>query len=778
MQCLFLEERVSAEGYVVLLAETFRSSFQRIQFFLTTIAEPTSRPSLMHEYRMTPFSLGAAVSASIPVSDVICFLDEYVYGFCDEGENSRRARVCAFLEMCMSRYNLARIVIEDARTFVECDNVETAETLLLDPVVRSLCAEPPQIVPVVPHSLLVLRSRAVARRVAERCVLLGFPLQQQYDYERDSGVRNINVMLKTQTKPRPYQIDAVNAAATEGSLRSGCIVLPCGAGKTLVGIMLLCKVKKPTLILCAGSVSVEQWKNQILEFASICAHDTDDEMAAAEKHRSRLEGAARIACLTGKQKDPVTEETDIVLTTYSMLVTAHRAQMRQRAAHASGLADDRHQKRRRANPKEKLFQPYGLLIMDEVHVMPAEAYKESLSLVDAKGVVGLTATYVREDAKIQDLFHLVGPKLYDVSWETLASSGYLANVTCIEVLTPLTRQFSLEYMQRSGEDHTLQQRKMPLLVMLAAANPNKMLCVLELVRRHVADSSKILVFCDHLLLLREYGTLLHAPVICGQTPHRERLMIFSDFQSTSKLNVICLSRVGDVSVNLPSANVVIQVSSHGGSRRQEAQRLGRILRPKARASNGKMVDAWFYTIISTDTLEMAYAAHRTAFLVDQGYTCRIIEFQPDELSNDETDDVAVAAEAGDAVSLKQEKLRSALREKKLQCESLTVPQGSVDARKIEYQLDLLSRVVSNWELEYHSQGLKQASSGHDGFPPDDDANVSEGRDVMEIVPDSDLAAIKREWAGGTRMDQFQFGHSCTSLQGLVSVDENFVYHEL
>ncbi|RNF05052.1 putative DNA repair helicase [Trypanosoma rangeli] len=774
MQCLFLEERVSVEGYVVLLAETFRPAFHTIQSLLTTIAEPTSRPSLMHEYRMTPFSLGTAVSASIPVSDVVGFLDAYVYGFRAEGGNSRRARVCAFVETCMSRYNLARIVIDDTRTFVECENVETAEALLADPVVRSLCAEPPKLVSAADHSIFMLRSRAVARLVAERCVLLGFPLQQQYDYEADESIRNIHIMLKTQTKPRPYQIDAVNAAATGSSLRSGCIVLPCGAGKTLVGIMLLCKVKKPTLILCAGSVSVEQWKNQILEYASICAPGTGEEMTAAERHRSTLEGAARIACLTGKQKDPITEDTDVVLTTYSMLVTAHRAQMRQHAGCAIGSTDDRPQKRRRPNPKEKLFQPYGLLIMDEVHVMPAEAYKESLGLVDAKGVVGLTATYVREDAKIRELFHLVGPKLYDVSWETLASSGYLANVTCIEVLTPLTKQFSLEYMERSSEDRTLRQRKMPLLVMLAAANPNKMLCVLELVRRHIAESSKILVFCDHLLLLKEYGSLLHAPVICGETPHRERLMIFSDFQSTSKLNVICLSRVGDVSVNLPSANVVIQVSSHGGSRRQEAQRLGRILRPKARASNGKVVDAWFYTIISTDTLEMAYAAHRTAFLVDQGYTCRIMEFRPDDLSKKEFDAVAAITEPGDVVSMKQEKLRSALRERELRCESLTAPQGCVDARNLDYQLNLLSRVVSGWELDYHSCALQQPAPGHAGLWQDDDKE----NDVVEVAPERDLAAIKREWAVGSGIDHLHLNHSCTSLQSLVSIDENFVYHEL
>ncbi|KAH9578641.1 Helicase XPB/Ssl2 [Trypanosoma melophagium] len=776
MQCLFLEERISTEGYVVLFGEAFRSCFSAIRPFLTTIAEPTSRPSLMHEYRMTPFSLGTAVSASVPASEVVDFLDNYVYGFLDKKSDARRARVCSFIETCMSRYNLARIVIEDQRTLVQCESVEIAEMLLEDRVVRSLSAEPHEVVieaGVLPYFLL--RSRAVARVVAERCVFLGFPLQQQYDYEKDDSIRSVNITLKTQTKPRPYQIDAVNAVASDGSLRSGCVVLPCGAGKTLVGIMLLSKVKKPTLILCAGSVSVEQWKNQILEFASIFAPNSDDETISNKKHKSRLEGAARIACLTGKQKDEITDDTDIVLTTYSMLVTAHKTEIRRHMNRTSDTTEVREQKRRRPNPKERLFQPYGLLIMDEVHVMPAETYKESLSLIDAKGVVGLTATYVREDAKIRDLFHLVGPKLYDISWETLASSGYLANVTCIEILTPLTRHFSLEYMERSGENQSLQQRKMPLLVMLAAANPNKMLCVLELVRRHVAESSKILVFCDHLMLLKEYGNLLGAPVICGETPHRERLMVFSDFQSTSKLNVICLSRVGDVSVNLPSANVVIQVSSHGGSRRQEAQRLGRILRPKARASNGRIVDAWFYTVISTDTVEMAYAAHRTAFLVDQGYTCRIMEFHPDEKSENEfttvSADTVPITEAGDIVSIKQEKLRNTFKESKLKCASISSLQGSIDPRNIEYQLSLLSRVVSSWELDYHGQMSQRMISGQEGDKQDED-------DVVEIVADEDILTVKREWAARRGVIPVFTNQGDTSLQNLVGVDENFVYHEL
>nr|CCC96108.1 unnamed protein product [Trypanosoma congolense IL3000] len=779
MQCLFLEERTAKEGCVVLLAEAFRTVFNDIQGFLTTIAEPVSRLSLIHEYRITHSSLGTAVSADISAAEVVQFLSEHVYFFNEEHFRPHRNRVELFAERCMSRYNLARIVIDDTRTMLECNDIETANILLRDLTVRSLCAEPPEIVTTSARPYSLLRNRAVTKVVAERCAALGYPLQQQYDYERDTTIRNVNIALKAQTKPRPYQIDAVDAATADGSLRSGCIVLPCGAGKTLVGVMLLCKVKKPTLILCTGGISVEQWRNQILEFASLSAPSGGEEgssstaCATSKRARPPAVGAARISCLTGKQKDEITDDTDIVLTTYNMLVTAHKMQRRQQCSSAGGATGEQRAKTRRPNPKERLFQPYGLLIMDEVHVMPADVYKESLGYVNSKGVIGLTATYVREDAKIRDLFYLVGPKLFDMSWERLASSGYLANVTCVEVLTPLTRQFNLEYMERSGSGFTVQRRKVPLLVMLAAANPNKMLCVAELVQRHIVESSKILVFCDHIVLLMEYGKFLGAPVICGDTPHRERLMIFSDFQSTSKVNVICLSRVGDVSVNLPSANVVIQVSSHGGSRRQEAQRLGRILRPKAKAGNGKAVDAWFYSVISTDTVEMSFAARRTAFLVDQGYTCRVMEFYPDDVAQT-APEVAEEPVMGDVVSIKQERLRGDFSKQRLKCSSpSSAIRGNINVRSAQYQLDLLARVVSNWEMDYHNAVSTQKGSGKSEGLQRGDLK----KEVKAGVSDSP-EAIKREWAPRAAAQNQGAALYRTSLQDLVGVSDDFIYHEL
>ncbi|CCW68459.1 unnamed protein product [Phytomonas sp. Hart1] len=832
--CLFLRSHIETNGYITIIAESFRANYTHVQRMLATLAEPVSRPPLIHEYHLTPFSLGAAVSNGLSSDEAMNFMQANVYDLGNRDSPAYR-RVRHFIEVNMQRYNLARMIVEQDQAMVQCKNLETAALLLQDAVIRALAAKPAE----VRHGLFTwgddtdnfpyfpLQSRAVCKAVAARCVLIGIPIQQQYEFERDVSVRSVKLSLRTQTKPRPYQVEALEAATTGGTLNSGCLLLPCGAGKTLLGIMIMCKVKKPTLVVCAGSVSVEQWKNQIMEYASFesslnASTEPNDNMngSAAPIPDTTRSGASHIACLTGKQKDEITENTDVVITTYSMLVSAHKAHTR-RAAQKHAYCNEqgtqevyRNRKgvQQRNSIKEKLFAPYGLMILDEVHMIPADAFSESLSFVDAKGVIGLTATYVREDKKILDLFHLVGPKLYDVSMETLAAQGYLAKVNCFEVHTPMTREFGIEYMERSAQTTDLQKvGKAFVLVMLAAANPNKMLCVRDLVSRHLDNRSKILVFCDHIMLLYEYGKLLGAPVISGKTQHRERLMIFSDFQRTSKVSVICVSRVGDVSVNLPSANVVIQVSSHGGSRRQEVQRLGRILRPKERTANSKAVEAWFYSIISTDTLEMGHAAHRTAFLVDQGYACRIMSYRPEtsasrepkkegqargeNIENTTARGVANLVKedvVGDIASIKQESLHDILvrpsrREPHGPALANSRLRGDIEVNTLSFQLQLLSKVVSSWELEYqemsrkrrHAEAMDNASEGQIGRLQghglgDDDV-------VVVDTETRNYKAIKKEWNSLYKGSEAPFsgkGVNKVLINELIGANDGFVYHEL
>lgn len=770
-RCLFIESHVKSQGSFTVFAEAFRPVYNVIKAMLNSVCEAVSRPALMHEYRLTPFSLGTAVSNGVSAERVLAFLETHSYGLhgdamCDE-ELSSSLR--SFVEGCMSRYNLARVVIESDRTLLLCKSEAIAEQLQSDPVIRSLLVSTNVAFGLFSwdghearYPYLAAKSRAVTKVLCERCVLMGYPLWQQYNYDCDPLLRTTSCSLHTQTRPRAYQVEAVESATKDGLLNSGCLLLPCGAGKTLVGIMILCKVKKPTLIVCAGSVSVDQWKNQILEYASLESpmHETSG--------RPNARRSAQIACVTGKQKDDITDDTDIVLTTYSMLVSAFKSESR-RISMLSDKSAAPNARKRRSDPKAQLFSSYGLLILDEVHMIPADAFRESLSFVDAKGTIGLTATCVREDKKILDLFHLVGPKLYDISMESLAKEGYLASVQCIEIHTPMTREFGVEYMEQYMNSGSSMKR-MPILVLLAAANPLKMECVQDLVARHVEKGDKILVFCDHILILNEYGELLKAPVVCGSTEIKDRLMIFSDFQTTTKVNVICISRVGDVSVNLPSANVVIQVSSHGGSRRQEAQRLGRILRPKEKVQHSQSgPQAWFYSIVSSDTLEMHYAAHRTAFLVDQGYSTRLMKYVPQV--QEEKNSVVKPVPVGDQQSIKLEELAQSLQSSRLF--SRVPREGRVEKQNtLAYQVKLLSKVVSKGELEFQeyqrTHNIAGGAAAEYGEQSDDDVEV--------VQPVRSVAALKRELThqAGRSNDT----RNMVPLESLVGVDDACVYHEL
>ena len=261
---------------------------------------------------------------------------------------------------------------------------------------------------------------------------------------------------------------------------------------------------------------------------------------------------------------------------------------------------------------------WGLLLMDEVHVVPAKMFRKVVGSVKAHCRLGLTATLVREDDLISDLNFLIGPKLYEANWMDLTAQGYLANVQCVECWCPMTGPFMKEYLMASNA-----RMKQLLYVM----NPAKIRAVHFLVKFHEERGDKIIVFSDLVYSLKLYAEMLQKPLIYGETPERERQAILGTFRATDTVRTICISKVGDTSIDLPEANVIIQVSSHFGSRRQEAQRLGRILRPKSYTqtdgSNRSTFNAFFYTLVTTDTQEMFYSAKRQQYLIDQGYTFKI-----------------------------------------------------------------------------------------------------------------------------------------------------------
>merc|ERR1712168_112939 len=253
------------------------------------------------------------------------------------------------------------------------------------------------------------------------------------------------------------------------------------------------------------------------------------------------------------------------------------------------------------------------MVLDEVHTIPAKQFRRVLTQVRSHTKLGLTATLVREDDKIADLNFLIGPKLYEANWLELQKEGFIARVQCAEVWCPMTPEFYREYL-------TIKSMKKMLLCVM---NPNKFRAAQFLIKYHERRGDKTIVFSDNVYALKHYATALHKPYIYGPTSQSERIQILQNFKYNPKVNTIFVSKVADTSFDLPEANVLIQISSHGGSRRQEAQRLGRILRAK-KSSVAEEYNAFFYTLVSQDTMEMHYAQKRQRFLINQGYSYKVI----------------------------------------------------------------------------------------------------------------------------------------------------------
>lgn len=408
-----------------------------------------------------------------------------------------------------------------------------------------------------------------------RCIQLEYPLLAEYDFKNDTHNPNINIDLKPNAVLRPYQEKSLRKMFGNGRARSGVIVLPCGAGKSLVGVTACCTLRKRALVLCNSSVSVEQWKAQFKLWST-----ADDSI---------------ICRFTSDAKDKPSN-CGICITTYSMI--SHTQKRSYEADQMMNWLKE---------------QEWGLILLDEVHTIPAKMFRRVLTIVQSHCKLGLTATLVREDDKIADLNFLIGPKLYEANWLELESQGFIAKVQCAEVWCKMTPDFYREYLA------TATAKKLLLYVM----NPNKFIACQFLVKYHERRNDKVIVFSDNIFALKHYAIKMNKPYIFGPTSQGERMQILQNFKYNPKVNVIFVSKIADTSFDLPEANVLIQISSQGGSRRQEAQRLGRILRAK-KGAVAEEFNAYFYSLVSQDTIEMTYARKRQSFLVNQGYAYKVI----------------------------------------------------------------------------------------------------------------------------------------------------------
>ena len=365
---------------------------------------------------------------------------------------------------------------------------------------------------------------------------------------------------------RGYQREAARALVGDKGAGTGfgTIVLPCGAGKTIVGMTVMDALKTSTLIITTNISAVHQWIDELLDKTDLTAD--------------------QIAEYTGENKTikPVTVATYQILTWRP--------------------------EKEGPYPHFSLFRErnWGLIIYDEVHMLPAPVFRV-VAEIQAIRRVGLTATLVREDGLQGNVFSLVGPKRYDVPWKDLETSGWIASAECIEIRLDLTEEKEIEYaVSEPRKKHRI-----------ASENPAKIAVVSELVSRSPQD--KILIIGQYLDQLAELSKMLGAPIITGKTPNDERDKIYADFRA-GKIRVLVVSKVANFAIDLPDASMAIQVSGTFGSRQEEAQRLGRILRPKERTSR-------FFTLITRNTVEEDFGSNRQKFLAEQGYSYRLIRYK-------------------------------------------------------------------------------------------------------------------------------------------------------
>jgi DNA excision repair protein ERCC-3 len=527
---------------------------------LGAFAELEKSPEHVHTYRVTPLSLWNAASAGLTDGQVTAVL-------VDHAKYPVPESVLVEVREQMGRYGRLRLVRDfDSGGLA----LTTAEPALLAEVVRDR-----RVAELVGERL---DGNRYAVRVGDRGALkqallhVGWPVADEAGYtDGDSLTFGLTCAL------RAYQGESVQAWWHDGraSGGNGVLVLPCGAGKTVIGMAAMAQCGAHTLIIATSISAARQWKREL-------ADKTDLD-----------------ASLIGEYSGECKEIRPVTVATYQILTWAEPG-----TKHAAEPDDDvfaRH-------PHLALFDrnEWGLVICDEVHLLPAPVFRAT-ARIQAVRRLGLTATLVREDGKEADVFSLVGPKRYEAPWRELESQGWIAPASCTEVRVEMTDERRMEYALAEA-----QQR-----YQIAATAPAKLVALERLLARHSDD--RVLVIGQYLDQLRAAAEMIGAPLVTGQTSQKVRDERFAAFRD-GDLRVLVVSKVANFSIDLPEANVAVQLSVTFGSRQEEAQRLGRLLRPK---SDGG--DAHFYALVARETVDQSFSMNRQRFLTEQGYTYQIVD---------------------------------------------------------------------------------------------------------------------------------------------------------
>ena len=534
-----------------LLLEVAHPAFETVRDELARFAELVKSPEHIHTFRITPLSLWNASASGVSCAEMLATLERW-------SKYPVPQNLMQEIEDHGTRYGKLRLVRKGERLALEMDDRSLFWELEHQRSLEGLLAEP------YPDQKGIYLETGMRGEAKLQLIRLGHPVQDMAGY-KDGDPLTFRLREQLAGSGRPFRLRGYQKAAAEvfhagGGPEGGAgvLVLPCGAGKTVIGIACMARLQTHTLVLTTNVTAVKQWKQELLDKTSL----TDDQ----------------IGLYTGDTK----EIRPVTIATYQILTY----------------------RKSKGGPFEhfRLFEAanWGLVIHDEVHMLPAPIFR-AVAELQAKRRLGLTATLVREDGKEEDVFSLIGPKRVDVPWKTLEKDGFIATAHCLEIRVPLPTDERMDYAVADNRGR----------FRIASENSLKLAVVDELLAGHPGDS--VLVIGQYLEQLRVLGKRLKVPVLTGQTPEKERERLFAAFRAGS-LKVLIVSKVANFAIDLPDASVAIQVSGTFGSRQEEAQRLGRILRPK-----GERNVSYFYSLISRDTTEQEFARNRQLFLTEQGY---------------------------------------------------------------------------------------------------------------------------------------------------------------
>ena len=544
-----IDKPLMVQSDKTMLLDVHSPSFEECRNDIIAFADLVKSPEHIHTYTLSPLTLWNAVSSGLDSNEIISRLKKWSRYEIDE-------RVIFFIEDTASRYGEFILTEEDQ------DNLRLSVkrerfflTLLSEPTLKKYLKKG--------EGNYFLISKLDRGTVKAKMVKMGFPVDDRIPLKKGS---RLEFELKDNVEIRDYQKESVDAFLSSGGY--GTIVLPCGSGKTIVGIETAVTLKTNTLILCPNVSSVHQWIRELLDKTTL-APDQIGEYSGETKTIKPVT-VCTYQVLTYRTKSDDKEETEPVYPHFSIFSENN----------------------------------WGLVIYDEVHMLPAPVFRITAELQSIYRL-GLTATLIREDGREDEVFSLVGPKRFDTPWAELTQKGFIAKAYCHEVRIPLPHTMELEYALAPKKEK----------YRIASQNPLKIKVAEAILKKHEGES--ILIIGQYLEQLQVFRDHFGYPIITGTTSNKKRDELYDKFRSGEE-KVMIVSKVANFAVDLPDASVAIEISGSFGSRQEEAQRLGRILRPKAR-------DSHFYTIVTEYSQEEEFASNRQKFLSEQGYSYSIIK---------------------------------------------------------------------------------------------------------------------------------------------------------